>query len=217
MLLQEEVRDGDVVADGEQAGLVDDAAVGLEHGLQLGDGGGDGVPLVGVHGVEEPVVAVVVADLDGLGGMAGRDGPDLVDQGGHVVITAEVMAGCEQVGEDDDVGIVDSDVLVALNYEAFEKMNAYAHAIRPQGITLDKIQAGMVQVFAAQHSSSLTEDQQILPIHPTMTQLHSHIMSSAGRIYHEILDEAATLAHNLGGGGLVFCKSGKDRTAMHGK
>lgn len=131
--------------------------------------------------------------------------------------TQEISTGGIVDGEDDDVGIVDSDVLVALNYEAFEKMNAYAHAIRPQGITLDKILAGMVQVFAAQHSSSLTEDQQILPIHPTMTQLHSHIMSSAGRIYHEILDEAATLAHNLGGGGLVFCKSGKDRTAMHGK
>jgi hypothetical protein len=29
------------------------------------------------------------------------------------------------------------------------------------------------------------------------------------------LDEAATIAQQLGGGGLVFCKSGKDRTAMH--
>ena len=32
---------------------------------------------------------------------------------------------------------------------------------------------------------------------------------------HNILDEAATIAQQLGGGGLVFCKSGKDRTAMH--
>lgn len=32
---------------------------------------------------------------------------------------------------------------------------------------------------------------------------------------HSILDEAALLSSVLGGGGAVFCKSGKDRTAMH--
>ncbi len=131
--------------------------------------------------------------------------------------TQEISTGGLVEGEDDDVGIVDSDVLVALNYEAFEKMNIYAHAILPQAITLDKIHVCMAQVFTADHSSTLAEDQQVLPIHPTMTRLHAHIKSSAGRIYHEILDEAASLAQQLGGGGLVFCKSGKDRTAMHGK
>eukprot|EP00429_Kryptoperidinium_foliaceum_P108741 CAMPEP_0176302402 /NCGR_PEP_ID=MMETSP0121_2-20121125/61365_1 /TAXON_ID=160619 /ORGANISM="Kryptoperidinium foliaceum, Strain CCMP 1326" /LENGTH=134 /DNA_ID=CAMNT_0017643913 /DNA_START=31 /DNA_END=435 /DNA_ORIENTATION=+ len=48
-----------------------------------------------------------------------------------------------------------------------------------------------------------------------MALLHQHIKSSAGRMNHSILDEAAMLAQQLGGGGLVFCKSGKDRTAMH--
>jgi len=52
-------------------------------------------------------------------------------------------------------------------------------------------------------------------VHPSLSLLHSHIISSAGRMNHAILDEAATLAQQLGGGGLVFCKSGKDRTAMH--
>jgi hypothetical protein len=32
---------------------------------------------------------------------------------------------------------------------------------------------------------------------------------------HEILLEAAALVYQLGGGAAVFCKSGKDRTAMH--
>lgn len=127
----------------------------------------------------------------------------------------EISAGGLVDDEDDDVGVVDADVLVALNYEAFQKMNAYAHAIRPQEITLDKIQAAMVQVYA--QGVSPAEEQQILPIHPTMELLHAHIKSSAGRMNHSILDEAATLAQQLGGGGLNFCKSGKDRTAMHGK
>lgn len=128
----------------------------------------------------------------------------------------EISTGGLVDDEDDDVGIVDSDVLVALNYEAFQKMNAYAHAIRPQEITLDKIQAAMIQVFRTNPQNMGPEEHQVLPIHPTMALLHQHIKSSAGRMNHSILDEAAMLAQQLGGGGLVFCKSGKDRTAMHG-
>jgi hypothetical protein len=129
--------------------------------------------------------------------------------------TQEVSAGGLVDDDDDDVGIVDNDVLVALNFEAFQKMNVYTHAIRPQQVTLDKIQTAMVQVFAIR--ASLRDDQQVLPIHETMSTLFSHIKSSAGRMNHSILDEAATLVQHLGGGALVFCKSGKDRTAMHGK
>jgi hypothetical protein len=117
--------------------------------------------------------------------------------------------------EDDDVGLVDTDVLVALNYEALKKMNAYAHAINPQGVTLDKVQEAMSQVYAPCYTLSNSEDHQLLPVHPSLSLLHSHIISSAGRMNHSILDEAATIAQQLGGGGLVFCKSGKDRTAMH--
>ena len=62
-------------------------------------------------------------------------------------------------------------------------------------------------------AAASVEDQ--LPIHPSLANLNNHILSSAGKMNHSILDEAATIAQQLGGGGLVFCKSGKDRTAMH--
>lgn len=94
--------------------------------------------------------------------------------------------------EDDDVGISDDDVLVQLNYEAFQKMNAYAFAVSP--------------------SNTPQAPQQT---HPMLETLYQHIVSSAGKMNHDILDEAAGLAQQLGGGGAVFCKSGKDRTAMH--
>mmetsp|Transcript_44721 Transcript_44721/g.108447 ORF Transcript_44721/g.108447 Transcript_44721/m.108447 type:complete len:1316 (-) Transcript_44721:94-4041(-) len=123
-------------------------------------------------------------------------------------------------GEDDDVGVVDEDVLVALNYEALRKMNCYAHAISPQEVTLDKVQAAMAQVFAPPSSgpdstAAGEANKDPLPVHPSLSSLHSHILSSAGKMNHNILDEAATIAQQLGGGGIVFCKSGKDRTAMH--
>mmetsp|Transcript_27726 Transcript_27726/g.67485 ORF Transcript_27726/g.67485 Transcript_27726/m.67485 type:complete len:129 (-) Transcript_27726:2766-3152(-) len=94
-------------------------------------------------------------------------------------------------------------------------MNAYAHAINPQNILLDKVQEAMTLVFVQKYGAAANEGEQILPVHPSLSLLHSHIMSSAGKMNHAILDEAATLAQQLGGGGLVFCKSGKDRTAMH--
>jgi hypothetical protein len=102
--------------------------------------------------------------------------------------------------EDDDVGVADDDILVTLNYEAFTKMNAYAHLISPLAPNGGLLETG----------SSTTSN-----IHPTLTSLHGHIRSSAGKMNHSILDEAASVAHSLGGGGAVFCKSGKDRTAMH--
>lgn len=96
--------------------------------------------------------------------------------------------------EDDDEGVSDDDVLVQLNSEAFQKLNAYAYLISP----------------AVTPISPITQQ-----VHPMLETLYQHIMSSAGRINHDIVDEAATLAQQLGGGGIVFCKSGKDRTAMH--
>ena len=117
--------------------------------------------------------------------------------------------------EDDDVGIPDTDVLVALNFEALRKINAYAHAVSPQSVLLDKVQATMAQVFAPQSNALQQQQPPLLPVHPSLSILHSHIVSSAGKMNHSILDEAATAAYQLGGGGVVFCKSGKDRTAMH--
>jgi hypothetical protein len=128
----------------------------------------------------------------------------------------ELVTGGLVEDEDDDVGVVDADVLVALNYEALRKMNCYAHAISPQDVLLDKVQAAMALVFAPSGTpGSANQDKDVLPVHPSLSNLHSHILSSAGRMNHSILDEAATIAQQLGGGGVVFCKSGKDRTAMH--
>lgn len=96
--------------------------------------------------------------------------------------------------EDDDVGVRDDDVLVQLNYEAFRLLNSYAHLVSPTSVSAPD---------AAQKT------------HPMLERLHQHIVESSGKMNHSILDEAATLAQQLGGGGAVFCKSGKDRTAMH--
>mmetsp|Transcript_111 Transcript_111/g.127 ORF Transcript_111/g.127 Transcript_111/m.127 type:complete len:1163 (+) Transcript_111:144-3632(+) len=100
--------------------------------------------------------------------------------------------------EDQDDGVADTDVLVALNYEALRKMNVYANAISP--------------MTPASSQENGTQNQQI---HPVLASLHSHIVGSSGKMNHGILDEAAAVAQKLGGGGVVFCKSGKDRTAMH--
>ena len=126
-------------------------------------------------------------------------------------------------GDEDDAGIVDDDVLVALNYEAMRKMNCYAHALSPQQIPPEQVRLATERVFEASGNSTSSSspgtipdpNKDQLPIHPSLATLHSHILSSAGKMNHSILDEAATIAQQLGGGGLVFCKSGKDRTAMH--
>jgi hypothetical protein len=107
-------------------------------------------------------------------------------------LNSTLRAEVEGDDDEDGDGPSDTDVLVSLNYEAFRKMNAYAHAISP--------------VHGAQ-------DQQ--QIHPILLSLHAHIVGSSGKMNHGILDEAASVAQTLGGGGVVFCKSGKDRTAMH--
>jgi hypothetical protein len=96
--------------------------------------------------------------------------------------------------EDDDAGIPDDDVLVQLNYEAFQKMNAYAQSVSP---------APPVQATPQYQT------------HPLLSALIQHIVSSSGKMNHEILAEAAALAQKFSGGNVVFCKSGKDRTAMH--
>ena len=44
----------------------------------------------------------------------------------------------------------------------------------------------------------------------------NHVAVSERQARETPAPEAAMLAQQLGGGGLVFCKSGKDRTAMHG-
>lgn len=96
--------------------------------------------------------------------------------------------------EDDAAGTLHDDVLVQLNYEAFQMMNAYAQSVSP---------ATPVQATQTHQT------------HPLLATLFQHITSSSGKMNHDILVEAAEKAQLLGGGACVFCKSGKDRTAMH--
>jgi hypothetical protein len=112
--------------------------------------------------------------------------------------------------DEDEIGIPDNDVLIALNYEAFRKMNAYAHKVYlcqdldPQGTKTPPIS------WEQAHASTQIEQ----PIHPMLTILYDYIRSSAGKMEHGILDEAGFASNRLGGGSAIFCKSGKDRTAM---
>lgn len=112
----------------------------------------------------------------------------------HPAVSSDQPQGGLIDDEDDDEGVTDEDVLVQLNSEAFQKLNTYAHLISP---VINSVSPVVQQV------------------HPMLGTLYQHIMNSAGKINHDIVDEAATLAQQLGGGGVVFCKSGKDRTAMH--
>eukprot|EP00554_Chaetoceros_debilis_P000261 CAMPEP_0194084706 /NCGR_PEP_ID=MMETSP0149-20130528/14552_1 /TAXON_ID=122233 /ORGANISM="Chaetoceros debilis, Strain MM31A-1" /LENGTH=1268 /DNA_ID=CAMNT_0038767435 /DNA_START=399 /DNA_END=4205 /DNA_ORIENTATION=+ len=110
--------------------------------------------------------------------------------------------------DEDEVGIPDNDFLMALNYDAFRKMNGYAHAVYLCG---DPQKIGRLSWEQAHFD---TEQQIRQPIHPMLSALHDFIRSSATKIEHGILDEAAYAAARLGGGSAIFCKSGKDRTAM---
>lgn len=104
--------------------------------------------------------------------------------------------------EDDDGGVADNEILFNLNVEGYRKLNSYAHSVQPASATIN----GTAPLFELSQS-------QPLPLHPSMIMLSEAIKSSASRMEHSVLDRAASLTQNLGGGSTVFCKSGKDRTA----
>jgi len=108
--------------------------------------------------------------------------------------------------DDDEIGIPDNDVLIALNYEAFRKTNAYAHAIAPNSSSppIEKVTWEVAN----------NDEQLKQPVHHYLTSLYESIRASAGKMEHGVPDNAATACARLGGGGAIFCKSGKDRTAM---
>jgi hypothetical protein len=115
-------------------------------------------------------------------------------------VSAGVGAGMID-DEDDDVGVQDDDVLVQLNWTGFRLLNSYAYSVWPL----------QQQVTISSSSSSGATSK----VHPRLDKLHQHILGSAGKMDHKILVEASSLCRQLGGGAAVFCKSGKDRTAMH--
>jgi hypothetical protein len=104
--------------------------------------------------------------------------------------------------EDDEGGeAADDEVLYVLNVEGFRKLNAYAHAVFPTA-------------SAPQQQQQQQQQVQLLPVHPSLVLLGEAIKTSAGKMEHSVLDRAATACQKFYGGSTVFCKSGKDRTAM---
>lgn len=130
-------------------------------------------------------------------------GVDIRQWGSNTAAFVKSNSGQQEEVDDDEAGIPDNDVLLALNYEAFQKMNAYAHAVY-------RCSEDPAVSWEQAHVEQQTQQQ----IHPMLRNLHEFIKTSAGKMEHGILDEAAHAAAKLGGGAAIFCKSGKDRTAM---
>ena len=111
--------------------------------------------------------------------------------------------------EDDEGGVADMDFLLALNVEAARKLNAYAHSVNPTTAGATAASAPTPVFDPLQLAQS-----QPLPLHPSLVSLTESVKASAGKMEHGVLDKAATACQRFGGGSTVFCKSGKDRTAM---
>lgn len=142
----------------------------------------------------------------GLASDVGGEPDNTIDDGDNEPIGGSLL---DDGDEDDEGGVADNEILLALNVEAARKLNAYAHSANPTvaGATAATAQA---PVF-----DSLEQAQaQPLPLHPSLFFLSEAIKASAGKMEHSVLDQAATATSRFGGGSTVFCKSGKDRTAM---
>ena len=106
--------------------------------------------------------------------------------------------------DEDEVGIADNDILIALNLEALQKLNAYAHFVQP-------ISSNPTPMS---WEESNTQGPLRQAIHPSLSELYELIRNSSAKMEHGVLDKAGAAILQLGGGGAIFCKSGKDRTAM---
>jgi len=155
-------------------------------------------------------------------------------QGSEAVATVAMDSDCETDDEDNNVVNIDqhnksNDLLIALNSDAFREINTYAHAVIPiqqqllptkkqslassSGDNNNTIETGEVEsssssvlTIAASSSSAL---------HPVLSSLHNSIRESMkSKMEVAVLHDAANACTSLGGGSIVFCKSGKDRTAM---
>ncbi len=111
--------------------------------------------------------------------------------------------------DDDNADISDNEILYVLNFEGYRKLNAYAHSVYPATSTTST-PAPIFDLFEQQQQ----QQAQLLPVHPLLATLSDAIKTSAGKMEHSILDRAASATQRFGGGSTVFCKSGKDRTAM---
>ena len=118
-------------------------------------------------------------------------------------------------GDEDEDGDIETDneILYVLNVEGYRKMNAYAHSVYPTTPGVTTVSASP-PVFDMMEQQQQPQQAQPLPIHPSLVSLSEAVKASAGKMEHSVLDRAATACHKMGGGSTVFCKSGKDRTAM---
>ena len=91
------------------------------------------------------------------------------------------------------------DFLMKINQNAFKRLNLYAHRTVP-------LSSGNTVGMNATEITSR--------VHPIVTSLWEYIDNAHGKMEHGVLDACAQAACKLGGGSIVFCKSGKDRTAM---
>ena len=96
---------------------------------------------------------------------------------------------------EEEGGGVDSDLLTNLNKEAFQKLNKYAHKFDNFGY------------------ADVPGDGEI-PIHVTLGKLWDFVSAGSKKIEHGVLDVAGESAVHMGGGCVIYCKSGKDRTGM---
>ena len=136
---------------------------------------------------------------------------------GGSTMTSSAVGDGEEEEEEEYANVQDSNVLVALNFEAFRKLNAYAHATKPLTNTAisGKRPPAEGKILSWEEADLDKTSEGGYPIHPLLDRLHGYLGMSAGRMEHGVLDAAATVAAKLGGISAVFCKSGKDRTAMH--
>ena len=113
-------------------------------------------------------------------------------------ITSATALDDDEDDEDIDSMDQDNDILKTLNMEGFRKLNLYANAVFPQPTAPTGFAVTGVPTS----------------IHPLLGSLWEFIRGSSGKMQHGVIDAAAAAATNLSGGGIIFCKSGKDRTAM---
>lgn len=116
--------------------------------------------------------------------------------------------------DDDTADVADSEILYVLNVEGYRKLNAYAHSFYPTTPGVTAASAPVPIFDLSEQQQHLQQQAQALPVHPMLATLGDAVKTSAGKMEHSVLDRAATATQRFGGGSTVFCKSGKDRTAM---
>ena len=170
-----------------------------------------------------PVLFQMGVDIRQWGVNAGRNVTSQIKSGGGIDdlehnnfdLADDANGSILDDGDEDGDGDVETDneIMYVLNVEGLKKMNAYAHSVDPTTAGVSMTSAPP-PVFDALEQQQQQQQAQPLPIHPSLVSLSDAIKASAGKMEHSVLDRAATACQRMGGGSTVFCKSGKDRTAM---